>query len=93
MPKMPPAIDEDFASAPPMPESFMPIPARRFSPVCRGEAIPGRCPPVTGPETEEGADARTARGGRTDVGLGECGAGPSLDIEGEEEREEREAWN
>lgn len=79
------------------------MPARRFNPLGRGEDIPGRgcavAPPKTGPPatsplaTAEGAEARgTPRAGRGEVGLGVSGPVSPV-VDGEEGRDEREAWN
>ena len=70
-------------------DNFIPIPARRFNPDGRGEAIPGRVAPKTAPA---GAEAR----GPPILGLPRFVGGdwpPSLFTEGLELRELREAWN
>jgi len=85
-------------------ESFMPMPARRLSPLGRGDCIPGRwpvttpaaappntAPPVTGPETF-GAEALVPpRMGRS-WGVGGDVPPASL-IDGDDDLEDRDAWN
>lgn len=77
-------------------DSFMPIPARRLRPLVRGDEIPGRCapktgPPVTGPETFGAEALEPPRPGRR------CGVGgdvpPASLVEGDDDLDERDAWN
>ena len=77
-------------------ESFIPIPARRFSPLCRFDEIgvlgPNTGPPVIGPPTEDGADAL----GPVNDGLCDGGGDEGLDSFAavvDKDLDDREAWN